>query len=121
LFYKPSTAEKQKIADQSEEQLSRVLKLKRTRNNSPFDLQGDKVGIEVKTLIDNKNDKITMHPESRLRKIQTAKKEKLRTYTVVVDRRASKPSYYWAKGVGSFRLRNMNKVARLEDLPGVIK
>ncbi|MDE2100019.1 MAG: hypothetical protein KGL39_22385 [Patescibacteria group bacterium] len=119
-FYKPSTQAKQLIADQSEQQLSKLCGVPRTTDNSAFDLLSNKIGVEVKTLIDNKNDKITMHPESRRRKIAEAQEKKLRMYTVVIDKRGKTPAYYYSEGVGSFRLGNLTAV-RPQDLRKVIR
>ena len=116
LSYKPSTQAKQAIADKSETELSKKLGMDRTPDNSPFDLIMPGVGVEVKTLIDNKNDKITMHPESRRRKEEAARKEKRKMFTVVIDKRAPKPAYYFAEGVGAFRIRSMQKAKDVNHL-----
>lgn len=121
MAFKPSTQLKQAIADKSEQILSDSLKIPRTKDNSPFDLQSKGVGIEVKTLVDNKNNKITMHPESRQRKIAVARKEGLRMYTVVVDRRTEATQYYFASGVGSFRISSMKPVSSLNELKRLVK
>lgn len=112
--YKPATREKQRIADRSEQHLAKELKADRTPNNSPFDLLVGKHGIEVKTLVDQKNSKLTCHPESCARKRTSARKLKVRPHTVAIDLRSGKPEYYHAKGVGSFRLGSMNKVTLSE-------
>jgi hypothetical protein len=112
---------KRGIASASEVEVSKALGLARTEDNKPFDAKGNGVAVELKTIVSAKNDKITMHPESRKRKLAEAKKEKLRVYTVVVDKRGSTPAYYWAKGVGSFRLGGMNQAASLAALKKVVK
>ena len=122
MSFKPSTALKQAIADRSEEELSKSLAIPRTKDNSPFDLVGKGVGVEIKTLMDNKNSKVTMHPESRMRKIAAARKEGLRMYTVVVDRRTEgQVSYYFASGIGSFRISSMKAVGSVQALKRLIK
>lgn len=118
--YKPATQEKQAIADKSEKYLSRMLGLPRTKNNSAFDLQTPKVGVEVKTMVDQANSKITCHPESCARKRDEASKNGLRMYTVVIDKRGSVPGYYVATGVGSFRLGSMRRVS-IGELRRIIK
>ena len=50
----------QRIADHSEQVLADGLGMNRTPDNSPFDLRTDEVGVEVKTMVNQKNDKITM-------------------------------------------------------------
>ena len=89
-------------------------------------------GIEIKTLMDNKNDKITMHPKSRRRKEEWLKKEKAcGLHTVVLDDRdtfedgKNKEQYsghriYYAKGVGAFRIKGMQTVASFDELRKVI-
>ena len=119
--FKPSTKAKQDIADASEKELAKGLGMDRTEDNAPYDLQYGKVAVEVKTLIDNTNDKITMHPESRERKLEAAKVDKLRPYTVVVDKRGPSPKFYYAKGVGSFRLGSMTPVGSMRELRGVLR
>jgi len=121
LTYKPATREKQRIADHSEKLLSEKLGLSRTKDNDAFDLLGPKVAVEVKTLVDQKNNKITMHPESRIRKIRAARRLRAKPYTVVVDRRQRSPEFYFAKGVGSFRLSSMKKVKSIEELAEVLQ
>jgi hypothetical protein len=120
LSHKPATLAKQKVADRSEADLSRALGLGRTSDNDAFDLKGSKVGVEVKTMVDNKNDKITMHPSSRVRKLREARREKIKPFTVVIDRRGPKPEFYWKKGVGSFRLGSLNKADSMEALREVL-
>jgi len=119
--HKPSTAAKQQIADKSEKYLSSKLRISRTDNNSPFDLKSRKVGIEVKTLVDNKNDKITMHKASLARKVKAANAEKLKTFTIVIDKRAKQTKYYYREGLGSFRVKGLKSVQSIEELRKVIK
>lgn len=118
--YKPATREKQQIADRSERLLAKELKAERTPDNSPFDLLIGKHAVEVKTLVDQKNSKLTCRPESCARKRAAARKLKVRAHTVAVDMRGGKPEYYYAKGVGSFRLGSMRKVT-LPELREVLR
>ena len=67
-----------------------------------------------------KNNKITMHPESRVRKEKFARKEKMKSYTVIVDRRDN--SIHLAEGVKSFRLGKGNvKQVSLSELRETFK
>lgn len=101
--YVPVTSDKRRLADESQTIIARAIKGEVTHNNSPFDVIKGKIAIEVKTIFPGvKNNKITMHPESRERKLNAAKKFKLDAYTVIVDRRNDK--IYIANGVGSFRI-----------------
>ena len=101
----------QDIADRSERVLSDALGVPRTADNSAFDLRNDEVGIEVKTLVNGKNEKITISKAALGRKLAEQRGDGLKGYTVVVDRRAGgltgKASYYVREGFGSFRLGSM--------------
>lgn len=114
LTYKPSTQRKQQIAASSEKHITRILSAERTRNNAAMDtiLKTNRRlhGIEVKTLIDNKNDKITMHPESRARKVHWAAVHNAVLHTVVVDARGKRRQIFYRAGVGSFRLAALQPV-----------
>lgn len=80
-----------------------------------MDESGRPVAVEVKTICDQANDKITVHPDSRERKARWAEQTGARLFTVVVDRRDTFAGgahrdkfagfrYYVAEGVRSFRL-----------------
>ena len=114
--YKPSTKAKQDIADKSEAQVAKGLGMDRTSDNKPFDLIKGKVAVEVKTLISNANSKITMHPESRQRKLDEIEKHGYRAYTVVIDKRSAGTKFYWSAGVGSFRIGSMQTARSMSDL-----
>ena len=94
-----------------------------TMDNSPFDvIVRGKFGIEVKTLVDQTNDKITMHPESLARKVASAKKLGLTsTFTVAVDVRTGTPQIYYKSGLGSFRLSTMTALKSISQLRQVIR
>lgn len=85
-------------------------------NNQPFDVVVGRAAIEVKVFVDQKNDKITMHPESLARKVSAARKLKVQAHTVVFDTRSGKPTIYYRKGVGSFRVGSLEKVESLKEL-----
>lgn len=119
--YVPATRDKQRMAEFSEQIIAKAINGEVTHNNSPFDVIKGKVAIEVKTIFPGvRNNKITMHPESRQRKLAAAKKSKLTAYTVIVDRREDK--FYIAKGVGSFRIgHGSTQEVALHDLLGKLK
>lgn len=120
--YNPVTLEKTRIADKSEADLARGLELNRTGNNRPFDLVKGKIAVEVKTLIDAKTAKITMRRECRLRKLEFAKANKMRMYTIVIDKRVGgRGSFYFSAGVGSFRIGSMRAVASMKELKGLLR
>jgi phosphohistidine phosphatase len=114
----------QAIADRSEAVLSKGVGVPRTADNSAFDLRNDNVGIEVKTLVNGKNEKITMSKDALGRKLAEQRADELKAYTVVVDRRTGgltgKATYYVKEGLGSFRLGSMTKIS-LGDLKDMVK
>jgi hypothetical protein len=85
-------------------------------NNKPFDVmtRDGKHAIEVKTLVDQKNDKITMSSRALGRKNAYAYKFGVSPHTVVLDMRGSKDgqpvAVYHKSGVGSFRIGSMTPV-----------
>ena len=114
----------QLIADRSEKVLSEAIGVPRTRDNSAFDLRNDDVGIEVKTLVNGKNEKITMSKAALGRKIAEQRADEIKAYTVVVDRRtgglSGKASYYIREGLGSFRLGSMTPTT-LSEIKEMVK
>jgi hypothetical protein len=121
--FKPATREKHAIADRMEKALAHGISGKRTADNEAFDVIRGKYAIEVKTVIDAKNNKITMHPSSRNRKLDFAKSKKMEAHTVVIDRREGKAIYYHKSGVGSYRFGSsgtMTKVS-MDKLRGLFR
>jgi hypothetical protein len=118
--HKPLTAEKKRIADESEITLAEMLEAKRTTGNAPVDaivvVNRTSHGIEVKTIIDAGYDKITVHPSSRRRKERWARRRKATLHTVVFDRRTKRTSMYYRAGVGAFRLAYMTPVVSASHL-----
>ena len=117
--HKPSTLAKQGYAVEQELRVAQVLGADVLDNNEPMDVVGEvggrRYGVEVKTFVDNTNDKVTMHPDSLERKLKWGRKERAALHTVVVDGRKetgnatlySGHSMWYRRGVGSFRLQNM--------------
>jgi hypothetical protein len=129
--HKPSTAAKQRWAEKNESAVARMLGGKTTDDNNPADVTarsgGQLHGVEVKTLLDNKNDKITVHPESRARKGAWAKADGARLHTVVFDdrNRFGTPGHsghrlYYHEGVGAFRLAGMTPVRDAAHLRSLV-
>ncbi len=111
----------QATADKTEQKLADALGVPRTRDNSAFDLRNDDVGIEVKTLLSNTNDKITMNKSALGRKLGEAAAEGLRTFTVVADMRGrTNAQYYVTDRLGSLRLGGMTKVS-LKELRDMVR
>lgn len=119
--HKVCSRDVQKIADDMEAKMSKQLGLARTGDNAPFDLLQGKTAVEIKTIVRAGNDKITMHPESLQRKVSFAKKNKVRPFTLAIDRRGDKPIYYAAKGLGSFRLGSMQRFDNIKALQEFIR
>lgn len=112
--HKPMTKEKWKIATRSVRQLSRYLGGEMTDNNRPMDVVVETAqglqGIEVKTVLTNTTNQITMHPESLARKVKWVRANRAQGHTIIVDRRQTPPVYYHREGFGSFRLDTMAPV-----------
>jgi hypothetical protein len=107
--HKPSTKAKQDKATAAEKMVASIIGGSSTDDNKPVDITvGKRVGVEVKAMIDNGNNKVTMHPDALARKLEWGKKNGAALHTVVVDTRSEK--LYHRDGVGSFRLRNMQQV-----------
>jgi HK97 family phage portal protein len=104
---KPCGKDKQDIAEKSEAKVSKALGLPRTKDNSAFDLRNDDVGVEIKTMVDGKSDKITMSKAALSRKLGEAQAEGLKTFTVVADARGGATKYYVSNKLGSIRLGSM--------------
>lgn len=127
--FKPSTKAKQRVARAGERNVIQALRARQRRGTGgthAVDVmlrrRGHLHGVEVKTLVDNKNNKITMHKSSLARKKTWARANHARLHTVVVDRRTRAPKMYYRKGVGSFRLSSLRAVssaAHLRRLMGV--
>jgi hypothetical protein len=126
--YKASTRRKQRLAEGQEPIIAKQIGARLpTESNFAVDVILDlpgkrEVGIEVKTLVDQKNHKITMHPDSRRRKLawKAERPGKRALVTVIVDKRPKRlysgHPYYIRHGVGSFRLKNVQPVEKLSDL-----
>ena len=110
--HKPVTAEKLALAAAAERLVQSIVGGTGTDDNLPVDVTVGKNGIEVKSLIDNGNNKITMHPDSLARKTAWAKENKSALHTVVVDTKSGK--MYYRAGVGSFRIGTMQQVSAPE-------
>lgn len=113
--FKESTVGKQKRADFEQAFFAELIGGENDPANNAFDVYfpaGSKAHcIEFKTVVDNDNDKLTMHPESRERKEAEALKLGAKTHTVAVDVRGDVRTYYYKAGLGAFRLDNMEQIA----------
>ncbi len=114
--YRPATLQAQRQGEANEVKLATEIKGKQTPDNEAFDVVSNGHCVEVKTIVAGANDKITMHPESLARKVAYASSNRLTAHTVVFDGRNN--SIYYRRGIGSFRLRNMERVPSLSALRG---
>lgn len=112
--HKKSTKAKQDRGEDEQKKMSKIIGGVNDDDNRPFDVIAGRHGIEVKTVMDNKNNKITVHPESRRRKELTAKKYGLDMHTIVIDVRGGRRKYYYKAGVGAYRLSAMKRVSTRE-------
>jgi hypothetical protein len=97
-------------------------------DHEPFDVIMAHHALEVKALLTNSNDKITMNNSAIIRKMNYVGKTGKMAHTVVVDMRqhSENPDVYHRAGVGSFRIANMDKVpggmnGLLAHIKGVVK
>lgn len=131
--FKPANAAAQQHAEKNELEVRQMLgpKAKRTDDNLPVDVttkvNGKAVGVEVKTLINNTNDKITMRAGAIEKKAAWEKENNGRVHTVVIDdrKRLGNAGYsghriYFREGYGSFRLSSMTPVRSAGHLQSLI-
>lgn len=121
--YIPSTRAKQKLALANQDKFASQVGGTVIPDNKPFDVIVGKVGVEIKTLVDQKNDKLTMHPSSLAKKLKDAKAKGLvSTFTVAFDSRPGKGGQlYVREGLGSFRLGAMTPVKDFKELKRFIR
>lgn len=118
----PATRAVHKAAKANQGKLATHIAGTEIADNAPFDVVYKDVGIEVKTLIQQKNDKLTMHPSSLARKMKEAKRAGLKkVYTVAFDKRPGKNGIYIREGLGSFRLGKMTQVKNMNELRDIIQ
>jgi hypothetical protein len=115
----PMTKDKLAKATEREQAIVKAIGGEHIGGTKPFDVViKDKSGkmthaVEVKTIF-GKNDKITMHKSSLKRKEAFARKHGLKTHTIAIDARGRSDAYHHREGLGSFRLKGMDKVGRHE-------
>jgi 2'-5' RNA ligase len=110
----------QDLGDKTAKEVGEALGIPVTSNNKAFDVENKKYGIEVKTLITQKNDKITMNTYARSLKTIRQKEAGLKAFTIVVDKRPSglgtstgATRYFVKSGFGSFNISAMREVKSL--------
>lgn len=130
-FYKKANRKEQRYAEQQESILASGIGGAQTDDNKPVDvtLKIGKIehGVEVKTLISGKRDKITMNAKAIIKKVAWQSDGNRKIHTVVLDKRGafhrganralfSGHELYYKSGVGSFRVGSMHKVKDYEEL-----
>ena len=100
--YKKMDKDKMKVAMKMQSIVAKAVGGDMIPDNKAFDvLIGDQL-VEVKTIIHATNDKITIHPESRQRKLFEGTKKT--RWALVIDVRTTDPKMYLFNALGSFRL-----------------
>lgn len=126
MNYKPADRLVHQKADFGESLVREAIGGVRTANDMPFDVltPDGNHAIEVKTMINNSNDKITMRASALSRKMSWAIRNKAMPHTVVLDMRngVSYPTaVYYRPGVGSFRVSSMKLLSNgLDSIRKVI-
>lgn len=115
--YSGGLKEHQILGDKTASEIGEAIGVPLTSNNKAFDLESKKYGIEVKTLITQNNDKVTMNSYARQLKQERQDSAGLKSFTVVVDKRPAglgsstgTTRYFVKSGFGSFRVGSMTEV-----------
>ncbi len=138
--YRPCNVHEQRYAEAQEQVFAKALGATHLADNEPVDVTAPRAGgqglhgFEVKTLVNQKNQKITMKKEAVDAKVAWAEKNQGMLHTVVLDHRdrfdsgANKEHYsgnelWYSRGVGALRLGSMHackdvgELKRLVELP----
>jgi HD superfamily phosphodiesterase len=121
------------LGDREQARTAKLIRGTNIPGNAPFDVHRGVHAIEVKTVMDNKNDKITMHPPSRRRKEAFAKDHKMMSHTVMIYVQGKtyegedgelyvrgQRKYYYKAGVGAYRRGGMKEVT-IAELRGMFE
>lgn len=133
--YSPAEKGAQDFAENNEVKLAQALGGKALPDNEPIDVQVKTDtglhGLEVKTMVTTRNDKITMNAPAIQRKKEWEKKNSGIVHTVIIDDRHvynggknkdlhSGNRLYYKRGVGSYRLGSMHAVKDHKELKTLI-
>lgn len=119
--------------EHNEPQFAKKMKGRSLPNGEPVDVvlpnpDAPTHGIELKTMVDNGNDKLTMDSYSQVRKILWEKETGATVHTIVIDDRnvysadgnhkpESNRKYYYRRGVaGSARIGSLHEVKSIKEL-----
>lgn len=122
--------------EHNEPMLAKALGGESLDDNEPVDvvttIDGKLHGIELKTMVDNDNNKLTMKADAMQRKASWARRNGGKVHTVVYDdhkvfnaKGAGKHDYskreiYYRRGYGSFRVNGMHKVESMAELKSLM-
>ena len=113
----------------NEEELAAAIGGVRTKGSHPVDVVVSmdgaiRHGLELKTLLSNTNDKITVKSDALERKNAWAIDNRATLHTVVFDDRdlESGRKIYWCLGCGAFRLSRLSRLhGGLEELANLLQ
>ena len=116
----------QRFAERQEDVVARAVGGHVAGSQAPVDVKfidarGRIHGIEVKTLLRQSNDKITMRRDALTRKLEWARATCALLHTVAIDFRQPCAAVYYRPGVGSFRLTAMRPLPDLTALRGELE
>ncbi len=118
----------QDLGDKTAREVSKALGIPETSDNKAFDVENKKYGIEVKTLVTQKNEKITMNKYAQSLKAARQKEAKLKAFTVVIDKRpkglgssTGETRIFVKQGFGSFRVGSMTEVKSMGAIKGFMR
>lgn len=118
LHYVPTTKKKAAIALECEERVAKIFGVERCPDNAPYDVVARKIGIEVKSLIEGKQDCVYIRKDAKLAKIAMLRTHEVSScFTVVIDLRGDEEKIYLKPGIGSYRLKSMIRMPNLDALP----
>lgn len=118
--------------EHNESVLAKTLGGKKFDNSEPVDVMTDLGGIELKTMVDNKNGKITMKRSAMEKKAAWERQNKTDMHTVVFDDSGvfnakgpgkhdeSKRRIFYRRGYGSFRVNSMLEISGLDELKSMM-
>lgn len=122
--YKPVTDQMRKDATAKELEVARALGAQWLSDNEPPDtvkvIGKRRIGIDVKTMFDNGNDKLTVEQSSNFNKVKWIRSGQGDSmHTVIIDHNTG--DIYYKRGYGSYRVPSMYKVSNYQELNRLIE
>jgi hypothetical protein len=135
--YRACNAAEQRYSVAQEKVFASAIGGTHMADNQPIDVTAPRAstkglhGFEVKTLVNQKNDKITMKREAIDAKVAWSRANKGVLHTVVLDHRDrfdgganaslhSGGEVYYSRGIGALRLSSMHKCQGMDELKSLI-